>query len=180
MVSIVRARMLLLSLILAATCCLPVSGVSVRHTAKPRKLSFRIVAEAEKLPRSGFSMNRDVYVAEIVDKHGAVRSAKVVYRYLGYEDDLPDEMLSYDQVHTFVARRDPSCDEAFQPLSTKLVPMPDGRLSAVGILRYTVSKSSADFSDDEVLPCYVIGPRNYRGSRTVKAPPATVQTAHGE
>lgn len=55
----------------------------------------------------------------MIDEANRSVSAKIVFRYMGYEDPLPTGLLDYDLVHTFKAVRDPSCDETWHTFSTK-------------------------------------------------------------
>ncbi len=134
-------------------------------SAKPEKLTFRIVGVAEKVQKSGFSANRDVFVARATDKKGHADWVKIEYRYLGYEQEFQDELLSSGMTHTFVALRDHSCDESLQSLRTKYVIGANGRLAPVDILRNTGNDLTLESPAEQQLPCYIIQPRSYRGSK---------------
>jgi len=149
-------------------------------SVKPQKLTFRIVGVAEKLQKSGFSVNRDVFLARAVDKKGPGDLVKIEYRYLGYEQDFPDHMLSSGMTHTFNAVRDHSCDESLQSLRTKYVMGANGRLAPIDILRYTGDDLTLDFPAERQLPCFVVQPRTYRGSRQTKATGSATQSVLGE
>ena len=170
----------LLLVLISAVLCAAVEPLPGTHSSKPKKLSFRIVGITEKIPKSGFSSNRDVFVATVVDKKGKTNWAKIVYRYLGYEDSFPDRLLSPDLLHEFLAVREPSCDESLASLGTKTITATDGRLSSVNILRYTTSEAAVESAGEQQLPCFVVQPRAYRGSRPIKASGAMTQHSEGE
>lgn len=56
----------------------------MQPSQKPVTLKFRVVGISEHVPESGFSPNRDVLVVRLMDP-SANTTAKVVFRYMGYE-----------------------------------------------------------------------------------------------
>ena len=155
--------------LILTTAALAVS-VEVHPKAKSQKINVRILAAAAPIAKSGFSPNREIYVAEIVGRGRPAPIVKVVFRYLGYEDVLPETALSAEIVHAFNAVRDESCDESLQMLATKLIVNKDKTLSRVGTLRYSSYTNSQWATPDAVLPCYVTSPRDYRGVKKSTAP----------
>ena len=166
--------------ILAAMIAVVSCNAELLGSVKPQKLTFKIVGVTEKIQKSGFSANRDVFVARAVDKKGHADWIKVEYRYLGYEREFPDEMLSSGMAHTFVAVRDYSCDESLQSLRTKYVIDATGKLIPVDVLRYTGHDITLTFPAEQQLPCFVVHPKTYRGSQQIRARRAATQGMQGE
>jgi len=139
------------------------------YTHKPQIINFRIVAISQRLARSSFSPNRDALLVELIGKDGSVRSAKIVFRYMGYEYPVPESFLDYGLVHTFKVVRDESCDETWQSFSTKATAGPHGELTFTESVIYSRGADPADLSVDDILPCYVTQMRGYKRSRSVPA-----------
>ncbi len=95
-------------------------------------------------------------------------TTKIVFRYLGHEDGLSNDFADFDLIHTFKALRDRSCDESWQSFSTKFVVGKDGNLLSVIIARYVSPDAVQDIPTNQVLPCYVITPQGYKGSKAVR------------
>src|ERR1035441_4651397 len=101
-------------------------SLELKTHQKPQTMTFRIAAVTERIPRSSFSPNREIYLGYLVNGNKSYKSVKIVFRYLGYEGELSDEFADFDLIHTFKAIRDRSCDEPWQPFSTEFVVGKDG------------------------------------------------------
>jgi hypothetical protein len=141
------------------------SGADMQKSHKPLVLRFRIVGISEHIPESSFSPNRDVLAVRILDAQEGSKPAKMVYRYLGYEHRWPVELLDSDLVHTFKAVRDRSCDETWHMLTTKFELTSSGKVVMSSSMTYLDSGQPPTVEPNDVLRCYVIQPRGYRGSQ---------------
>lgn len=138
---------------------------------KPERIRFRIAAVTNHVPRSSFSPNRETYLAYLVPKAAPPTAAKIVFRYLSYEDGLSQDFADFGVVHTFKASRDRSCDESWQSFSTAVVTEHDSALSASVVARFVSTAAAQDIPPEQVLPCYVIAPQGYKGSKVVDVKP---------
>lgn len=86
-------------LLLIAITALTASKAETFRSPKPRSISFRIVAIAEPVGRSSLSPNRDALLVSMIDEANRAVPAKVVFRYMGYEDSLPPGLVDYDLAH---------------------------------------------------------------------------------
>ncbi len=143
-------------------------GASLNHKPRPEPVTFQVVAIADPLPVSSFSPNRDVLLVRLQrEKSSIAVPAKVVFRYLGYESRFPSDLAEYNLVHHFTVVRDPSCDEAWQSMSTKVVFGPHEQVTVTESVRYTTADGAHGVSVDTVLPCYVTKAGAYKGSQRV-------------
>jgi hypothetical protein len=137
----------------------PVKGRVFRRLPEPRAgiLNGRFIAQAAGPRISGFSPNLETYIFE-ADLRGYTQLVKVNHEFLHQEPRLPGALLDYNQVRSFAAVRDSSCDEKWQSLSTRLVFDQSGEVVARRTaLTYADAAPSPSTTDDEVLPCYVVG-----------------------
>ncbi len=130
-----------------------------------KTMKFKIAAVTEQVPRSGYSPNRQTYLAYMIGADKSNKSVKLVFRYLGYEDGLSADFADFSFVHAFKAMRDRSCDESWQSFSTKFVVGQGGKLTTLTIARFVSPDAAQDIAADRVLPCYVINAQGYKGSR---------------
>jgi hypothetical protein len=100
-----------------AQCSLSTSGLEMKTQKNAETISFRIAAVTEHIAKSSFSPNRETYLVYLVNKTKPSTVAKVVFRYLDFEDGLSEEFADFGLVHTFKAKRDRFCDEAWQSFS---------------------------------------------------------------
>lgn len=140
------------------------AGTDIRHHRKSETVKVRISAVAEQIHQSGFSPNRDAILVELIGRTGPADPAKLLFRYLGYEEGLPEDLVNYDLIHTFKVIRDTSCDETWHSFSTKTVVDSQGVWVTSDVVRFTSANAMHDMLDDQVLPCYVTEARGYRGS----------------
>lgn len=137
----------------------PVKGRVFRRLPEPMAgvLNGRFIAQAAGPRLSGFSPNLETYIFE-ADLRGYTQLVKLNHEFLHQEARLPGGLLDYNQVRSFAAVRDSSCDEKWQSLSTRLLFDEDG--DVVGkrtALTYAEAAPSPSTAEDEVLPCYVVG-----------------------
>lgn len=142
-----------------------VAAHHIYRSHKAETVSFRIVAIADPIPRSGFSPNRDALLVTLKKKGDQSRPAKIVFRYMDYDDPFPAELIDYSVVHTFKAVRDRSCDETLHSFSTSTTVGKDGGFVVFESVRYTGGGEVPDLSPNDLLPCYVIEAKGYKGSK---------------
>jgi hypothetical protein len=136
-----------------------------RH--KPETISFRILAVGEPIARSSFSPSRDAMLVTLHSRETDSTAAKIVFRYMGYEDSFPEELIDYNWVHTFKALRDRSCDETWRSFSTTMKTGQHDTIVVAESVRYVATKDIAVPLSDDVLPCYVIQAAGYKGSKRI-------------
>lgn len=159
---------------------LPALSANIKHQPKPEVIHFRIVAVAEPIAISGFSPNRNVLLVTGSERKGPSGLSKVVFGYMGYEYPIPAELIDYGLVHSFTASRDLTCDETWEPFSTKTVKDATGKFISSSVLRYTVGAPAPEVSSEQVLPCYVVRERGYKGSRRLLPSAVTVSIAEAQ
>ena len=104
----------------------------------------------------------------------------IVFRYMGYEDGVPEEFVDYDLVHTFKGVRDRTCDETWHSLSTKMEVMPGDKVVISDAIRYASADAMPDIPAEQLLPCYVVQAQGNRGSRRVAAERSEVSRIKGQ
>lgn len=155
-------------------------SLELKTHKKLQTVNFRIAAVTERAPRSSFSPNRETYLAYMTnDNNKSYKTAKIVFKYLGYEDGLSSDFADFDLVHTFKAMRDRSCDESWQSFNTKFVVGKDGNPLPMLITRYVSPDAVQDMPSDQVLPCYVITAKGYKKSKAVSIPQTNSEIAAG-
>jgi hypothetical protein len=137
----------------------PVRGRVFRRLPEPKAgvLNGRFIAQAAGPRISAFSPNLETYIFE-ADLRGYSQLVKVDHEFLHQEPRLPGGLLDYNQVRSFAAVRDSSCDEKWQSLSTRPIFDEDGEVVGTrAALTYAEAAPSPSTTADEVLPCYVVG-----------------------
>ncbi len=137
----------------------PVRGRRLRPLPQIKSgvLTGRFVAMVGGARISAFSPNTETYVFE-ADFRGYTQLVKITHEFLHQEPRLPPGVLDYDQVRSFVAERDSSCDEIWRNLSTRLLFSSDGEFVARrSTLQLAEAAPKPRIGDEEVLPCYVVG-----------------------
>lgn len=150
---------------------------SLHKKNKAETLTFRIAAVAERTPHSSFAVNAERYLVYRVGGYNQA-PAKVVFRYSGFEDGLSDEFLDYGLVHSFKAVRDHSCDETWHSFNTKVV-LKSASLQGVVAAQFVSPEAVQPIPEDQLLPCYVIRPQDYKKSERAKSSEATLSTLAG-
>ena len=136
----------------------PVRGRRLRRLPEPKEgvLTGRFVAQVAGPRISAFSPNSETYLFE-ADFRGYTQLVKLTHEFLHQEPRVPDGVLDYDQVRSFAAVRDSSCDEDWRNLSSRLV-FDDGELvGRRSTLQFAQAAPRPETADEEVLPCYVVG-----------------------
>jgi hypothetical protein len=78
---------------------------------KKEPMRLRLVALAWNHPRSSFSTNEEIFIAEKQLTKDESRLVKLVFEFLPYQPRLSEQGLDYATVHEVQAVRDPQCDE---------------------------------------------------------------------
>ena len=153
---------------LLLACAVPALGASLNHKPRPEAVSFQVIAIADRIPVSSFSPNRDVLLVLMQHRKSLVIvPAKVVFRYMGYEYPFPADLVDYNLIHQFTAVRDPSCDETWRSMRTKVAFGTHDQATVTESVRYTTTDGDHGVSSEDVLPCYVTQGRMYKGSQYV-------------
>ncbi len=137
----------------------PVKGRRLRRLPEMKEgvLTGRFVAQVAGPRISAFSPNVETYLFE-ADFRGYTQLVKLTHEFLHQEPRVPPGVLDYDQVRSFAAVRDSSCDENWHNLSTRLIFNEDGELvGRRSTLQFAQAAPEPETADEEVLPCYVVG-----------------------
>jgi hypothetical protein len=141
-------------------------------------VTVRLIGLASPLPVTSFGANYDSYVAAMRLRKDDVSLVKLVYRFMNYDPRFPASLVDYDFVHKFRAVREPDCDEA---VDTMLF---SHRITASGAtagrdLTFEYAKHAAQIAvaPPTVLPCYVVSPADYKGSKHLPAGPSNSAVA---
>ena len=123
---------------------------------KTGALHGRFVAQAVGPRISAFSPNVEVFVFE-ADLRGYTQLIKLTHEFLHQEPRIP-AVLDYNRMESLEAARDPSCDEAWGSLSTRVVFDQEGEVTGKRLaLIFAQASPQPSTAEDEVLPCYVVG-----------------------
>lgn len=166
--------------VLIAVVSVMASGAELGHHPKSETINFRIAAIAHPVRKSSFSPNREALLVSLTDKTNSSGLAKIVFRYIGYEDGVPEEFVDYDLVHTFKGLRDRSCDETWHSFSTKMEVMPGDKVVISEAVRFASADAIQDIPAGQLLPCYVVQSGGYKGSRRVAAERSEVSRVEGQ
>ena len=119
---------------LLITTTISAGAARIEHQQAPRKITFPVLAIADRIPVSSFSLNRDSLLVVLVDQQQWSQLAKIAFSYMGYEYPFSADLLDYSWLDTFVAVRDRSCDESWYSFSTKSQKGADGSLVTSNVL----------------------------------------------
>ena len=138
-----------------ALCCLlilafatPMWSESLYVKVRHKTIRVRLLAQEPSAP----TRNTDWYIVELQNKSGGKQFARLTYSFLEFEPRLPDSFLDYSAVHKFRAVRDSGCD------------VPVARLDKRH-LQPARHAPNADLDANDTLPCYVVMPKDYKGTR---------------
>jgi hypothetical protein len=158
-------------LVLAASALTQEGGSGQRGPAPPVKagalrrlpelkagvLHGRFVAESVGPRISAFSPNVEIFIFE-ADLRGYTQLIKLSHEFLHQEPRFPAEIMDYNRLQSLEAARDPSCDEAWGSLSTRVAFDREGELTGKrSALIFAQASPQLSTAEDEVLPCYVVG-----------------------
>ena len=158
------ARVRFVSMVLMVAVCIlsgskTASGNLPWPAPKKEEMRIRLVALAWNHPRSSFSANEEVFVADKELAKDETRLVKLVYMFLPYQPRLSDEGLDYSTLHEMRAVRDPQCDETLAQITTGQTG--DWRQDQ-SQLKYSASAPPLNLSRHKnPLPCYVTNAEDY-------------------
>ena len=147
---------------------------------KKEAMRLRLVALAWNHPRSSFSANEEVFVADKELVKDETRLVKLVYIFLPYQPRLSDEGLDYSTLHELRAVRDPQCDETLAQITTGQTG--DWRQNQPR-LKYSAAAPPLNLSRHKSpLPCYVTNAEDYtrpvHDESEPQEPPLPILTPH--
>ncbi len=144
------------------------SAANLGSSPKKRIVSFRLVGHAAPLPVTSFGANYETYVAALQSRDHQVSFVKLVYRFLPYDASLPASLMDYELVHRFRAVRQPDCDATAESLLYSAQVGPTGELLGRNF-SFVYSRHAAEIAIPAatLLPCYVVTPADYKGSKHV-------------
>ncbi len=141
---------------------------------KPKKqlVSVRFLGRAPLMPVTSFGANYESYVAALRSHSNKDEGSlvKLVYRFLTYDSRLPASLLDYNAVHRFRAVREPECDQTVEAMLYGDRPvLPSGTQVSDFSFVYARNALPMQIPEAAVLPCYVVTPADYKGSKNVPA-----------
>jgi hypothetical protein len=150
----------------------PVEGLQWPDFPKKSRMRVRVVAIAVDLPRSYFSSNLQVLVAEREIDHDEFSLIKLVFTFLPYQPRLSEAGFNYSVVHEVLAWRNPECDETVAQLTARS--MPDRHEPLI----YSSNVPREDLELKHIpLPCYEARADDYIKSSLEPVPPPPVESA---
>lgn len=155
-----------LALIAALTPSIPSQAEKLQYPLKKQPIAVRVVGRAAPLPISSFGANEQSFIVMLQPAADQAPSlAKLVYRFVSYDRDLPATFLDYDFVHKFRAARQAGCDERASALLYSPRKAASGRLLDLELsFEYARQATGIAIPPEVVLPCYVVAPADHRGS----------------
>src|SRR5580704_1100823 len=126
---------------------------------KKEAMRLRLVALAWNHPRSSFSANEEVFVADKELTKDETRLVKLVYEFLPYQPRLSEEGLDYSTLHELRAARDPHCDETLSQITTGREG--DWRQDQSQLKYSTDAPPVSPSRYKAPLPCYVTNAEDY-------------------
>lgn len=140
-----------------------------QDSLKTQYVSVRMVGRASSIPVTSFGANYQSFVAAFyAHNNHDVTLVKLVYRFLSYDQDLPAALMDYDLMHRFRARRQPDCDESADTILYSRHSSPSGKmLDREFSFSYAKNATGVTIPSAAILPCYVIAPADYKGSKRV-------------
>ena len=141
----------------------------LQDSLKIQSMSVRLVGRASSTPVTTFGANYQSFVAAFyAHNNHDVTLVKLVYRFLSYDQDLPAALMDYTLVHRFRARRQPDCDESADSILYSRHSSPSGKmLDREFSFSYARNAAGVTMPPAAILPCYVIAPADYKGSKRV-------------
>jgi hypothetical protein len=158
-------RRLITIVVLGLTLGLHAEAAEIKHQHNPGRITFKILAVADRIPVSSFSLNRDSLLVMLTDETRPLELAKIKFTYMGYEYPFSPDLIDAELWHTFVTVRDRTCDETWQSFSTKSQKGSTGVMVTSNVLTYIGGERVPDVEAAQLLPCYVVRERGYKGSR---------------
>lgn len=147
------------------------SELSLSSRRKPIKV--RLIAAETSTALTSFDLNWKSYVGEMQTEDGHGQLVRFVYRYSIAAQALPETFMDYALVHQFNAVRDEGCDIPLASMvySYRFSSGDEGASRLMGrdlTLEYAKSAPALTIPGEQVLPCYVVGPKDYKRSRSSK------------
>lgn len=148
-------------------------GINWPDPPKKARIRVRLVAVALELPRTYFSSNLEVLVAEKEIGREEFSFIKLVFTYLPYQPRLSESGFDYSVVHDVLAWRNPDCDETVAQLTARSLPDRHEPL----IYSRNVPRDDLDLRRIP-LPCYETRGDDYIKASfdPVPAPPAALES----
>lgn len=152
-------------------------GAKLRSNPRTKVIQVRLIASEPSLPTTSFGLNWTSYVAELQFGKEPPQLVRFMYRNYLSAPTLPKSFLDYSLVHRFRALRDEQCD---LPLTTMLYSYrftsgtydparPIGRELTLEYASLAPKFSEQDSEQDhQLLPCYVVRAKDYKGSHATK------------
>lgn len=146
-------------------------AAGIEPSPKKEVVSVRFVGRAASVPVTSFGANRSSFVAALHSRNSPdVSLVKIVYRFLTYDTSLPASVVDYDVVHRFRALRQTDCDEVADTLLYSHRLAPSGEILGRDFsFQYAKNASGITIPPAAVLPCYIVTPAGYKGSKRIPA-----------
>jgi hypothetical protein len=142
----------------------------LHDSTKKQSVSVRLVGRTPPLPVTTFGANYQSFVATLQTNKDYATQVKLVYRFLSYDQGLPTAFMDYNYVHKFRAVRQPDCDESAATILYSRHSSPTGETLKSNLsFEYARSATGVAIAPTAVLPCYVVTPGDYQGSKRLPA-----------
>jgi hypothetical protein len=132
-------------------------------------ICVRLIAREQPVARTTFGENWDFYLAELQHKEGEHELVRLSYRFLHYQPEIPELAFDYSYRHSFRAVLDGECSGSIAAATRRYVFGPEKKIEIQkAALRYASAAPRIDEDSNAILPCYVIRPSGYIGSKERK------------
>jgi hypothetical protein len=160
-------RLLPLAIFLLMTCASTTVNAAKRSSKQLGFLTGKFVARADGPPVTGFGLNQQSYIFEMVSPLGS-QFVTLSDTFFIYEPHLT-VVLDYSKLYKLKAVRNQKCDETIEDISRRSIFDSHGQFVEVKFaLTYAKNLPSLTLPWQSPLPCYVV---------STVLPPAQVATA---
>ena len=161
-------RLLPLAVFLLMTGASTTVNAAKRSSKQLGFLTGKFVARADGPPVTGFGLNQQSYIFEMVSPFGS-QFVTLSETFFIYEPHLTDRVMDYSKLYKLKAVRNQKCDETIEDISRRFIFDSRGQFVEMKFaLTYAKNLPTLTLPSQSPLPCYVVS--------TVQ-PPAQVATA---
>jgi hypothetical protein len=125
--------------------------------SKSVRIELRLIARNISMPLTSFGLIYDDYLAEVTREDLSINLARVSYRFLSYESELPEVLRSSGKKFTVRAKQESSCEIRYNSFVTRADF--DGQGNYLGMRSALTPLAASTIpkpSDDTLLPCFVL------------------------
>ncbi len=143
------------------------TGRGLHFSQKRKTITARIVAHIPTSTKSTIGRNYDSYLIEVEGSDGdkTQRLAKLSYRHFFQDPTLPASFLDYQLLHQMRVLRDVDCDATWRTLTTRYDVAGKSNDAVPAKIVWSSNAPRPRLEGDAVIPCYEMGPSDYRSNK---------------